>query len=93
MFTINGRANDSTAIDAKTNEIVATFPLDGKPEFCAADGAGKLYVNMEDSSEVVEIDAAKTAVTRRVSLAAVRRPSGLAIDVQGQEALLGVRQQ
>jgi DNA-binding beta-propeller fold protein YncE len=85
VFTFNGRSNDSTAIDAKTNEIVATFPLNGKPEFCVADGAGKIYNNLEDKSEVIEIDAAKPAVTRRTSLAPAESPSGLAIDVKNKK--------
>jgi DNA-binding beta-propeller fold protein YncE len=85
VFTFNGRSNDSTAIDAKTNEIVATFPLNGKPEFCVVDGAGKLYNNLEDKSEVIEIDAAKPAVLRRTSLAPAEGPSGLAIDVKNKK--------
>jgi len=85
VFTFNGGSNDSTVIDAKTNEIVATLPLNGKPEFCVADGAGKLYNNLEDKSEVIEIDAAKPTVTRRVSLAPAEGPSGLAIDVKNKK--------
>ena len=85
VFTFNGRSNDSTAIDAKTNEIVGTFPLNGKPEFCVVDGAGKLYNNLEDKSEVIEIDAAKPAVLRRTSLAPAEGPSGLAIDVKNKK--------
>ena len=85
VFTFNGRSNDSTAINAKTNEIVATFPLEGKPEVCVVDGAGKIYANLEDKSEVIEIDAAKPAVTRRTSLAPAEGPSGLAIDVKNKK--------
>jgi DNA-binding beta-propeller fold protein YncE len=85
VFTFNGRSNDSTAIDAKTNEIVATFPLEGKPEFCVVDGTGKIYNNLEDKSEVIEIDAAKPAVLRRASLAPAEGPSGLAIDVKNRK--------
>ncbi|HEY3442317.1 MAG TPA: YncE family protein [Paludibaculum sp.] len=85
IFTFNGRSNDSTAIDAKTNEIVKTFPVGDKPEFCVADGAGKLYVNIENTSEIVEIDATKPGVTRRGSLAPCEGPSGLAIDVKNRK--------
>ena len=85
VFTFNGRSNDSTAIDAKTNEIVKTFPVGNKPEFCVVDGAGKLYANMEDTSEIVEIDAAKPAVLRRAPLAPCDGPSGLAIDVKNKK--------
>ena len=52
---------------------------------CAVDGAGKLYVNIENSSEIVEIDAAKPGVTRRASLAPCEGPSGLAIDVKNKK--------
>jgi YVTN family beta-propeller protein len=85
VFTFNGRSNDSSVIDAKTGQVVATLPLNGKPEFCAADGAGKLYNNLEDKSEVVEIDAAKPEVTRRTSILPCEGPSGLAIDTKGKK--------
>ncbi len=85
VFTFNGRSSDSTAIDAKTNEIVGTFKLGGKPEFCAADGAGRLYNNLEDTSEVIEIDPAKLTVLRRTSLAPAEGPSGLAIDAKNKK--------
>jgi DNA-binding beta-propeller fold protein YncE len=80
VFTFNGRSNDSTAIDAKTGEPLTTFPVGGKPEFCVADGTGKLYLNLEDKSSIVEIDAAKPAVLRTASLAPCDSPSGLALD-------------
>jgi len=82
IFTFNGRSNDSTAIDPKTNEVIKSFPLGGKPEECAVDGTGKIYVNLEDSSEIIEIDAAKTTITRHASLSPCDSPSGLAIDVK-----------
>jgi YVTN family beta-propeller protein len=82
VFTFNGRSGDSTVIDAKTNAVVATLPLGGKPEFCVADGTGKLYNNLEDKSELLEIDAAKPAVLRRTSLAPCDEPSGLAFDAK-----------
>jgi DNA-binding beta-propeller fold protein YncE len=82
VFAFNGRSSDSTAIDAKTGEPLSTFPVGGKPEFCAADGAGKIYVNLEDKSSIAEIDAAKPAVLRTASLAPCEEPSGLAIDTK-----------
>ena len=86
VFTFNGRSNDSTVIDAKTGEPLSTFPVGGKPEFCVVDGAGKLYVNLEDKSSIIEIDAAKSAVLRTASLSPCEEPSGLAID--GKDGVL-----
>ena len=85
IFTFNGRSHDSTAIDPKTNEVITTFSVDGKPEECASDGSGKLYVNLEDSSEIVAIDAAKPAVLQHASLSPCESPSGLAIDTKNKK--------
>jgi DNA-binding beta-propeller fold protein YncE len=85
IFTMNHSGNDATAIDARTGEVLKTFPLGPAPEFCVVDGAGKLYVNLEGSSEVVEIDAAKSEVSRRASLAPAEAPTGLAIDVKNRK--------
>jgi YVTN family beta-propeller protein len=84
VFTFNGRSKDTTAIDAKTGNVEGTIPLGGKPEFSAADGKGKIYVNIEDTSEIAEIDAAKLTVTKRYSLAPCEEPSGLAMDVKNR---------
>ncbi len=85
IFTFNGRSNDSTVIDPKTNEVIKTLPLTGKPEECAADGTGKIYVNLEDSNEIIEMDAAKPAILRHASLSPCESPSGLAIDVKNKK--------
>ncbi len=85
IFTFNGRTNDSTAIDPATNEVIKTFPVGGKPEACQPDGTGKLYLNLEDSSEIVEIDAAKMTVLRHSSMSPCESPSGLAIDVKDKK--------
>lgn len=85
IFTMNGRSSDSTDIDPKTNEVIKSFPLGGKPEECAPDGTGKIYVNLEDSSEIAEIDADKTTVTRHASLAPCDSPSGIAIDTKDKK--------
>ena len=82
VFTFNGRSNDATAIDAKTGMVVGTIPLGGKPEFPVADDKGHVYANIEDKSEIVEIDAAKATVTKHYPLAPCMEPSGLAIDVK-----------
>lgn len=80
-FSFNGAANSATAIDGRTGSSVATIPLGGRPEFAASDGAGRIFVNLEDSSAMVEIDSKANRVTRRWPLAPCESPSGLAIDV------------
>jgi YVTN family beta-propeller protein len=82
VFTFNGRSNDATIIDAATGNVLATLPLGGKPEFATTDGAGAVYVNIEDTSEVVTIDPAKAVVTKRCSLKPGEEPSGMALDAK-----------
>lgn len=80
VFTFNGRSKNATAFDAVTGKVAATIALGGKPEFSVADGKGKIYANIEDTHEIVELDANHLTVTKRYSLRPCESPSGLAID-------------
>jgi DNA-binding beta-propeller fold protein YncE len=82
VFTMNGRSGDSTAVDAKSNTVAGTIKLDGRPEFAAVDGKGHVYVNIEDKSEIQEIDARNLKVLRTWPLAPGDGPSGLTIDAR-----------
>src|SRR5216684_6880091 len=80
IFTFNGGSQDTTAIDASMGKVAGTVALGGKPEFAVSDEKGHVYVNIEDKSEVAQLDANKLAVDARLSLAPGEEPSGLAID-------------
>jgi YVTN family beta-propeller protein len=82
VFAFNGASKDATVIDASSNKVIATIPLPGKPEFSATDGRGNVFVNIEDTSQLLRIDAATLKVTAAWSLAPCNAPSGLAIDVE-----------
>ena len=84
VFAFNGRSRSATAIDATTGKAVGNIALPGKPEFSVADGKGKVYVNIEDTAEIVEIDAAKATVTKKYALTGCEGPSGLAIDTKAR---------
>jgi DNA-binding beta-propeller fold protein YncE len=84
VFTFNGRTGNATAIDAATNEVVGTVDIGGKPEFAVTDGKGTIFVNNEDTSEIVAFDAKSLEVTKRWSIAPGEGPSGLAIDLKGE---------
>lgn len=89
VFGFNGRSSDATAIDAKDGKVAGTIPLEGRPEFAAADGKGHVYVNIEDKSEVVELDAKKLTVLHRWSLAPCEEPSGMAMDTKSRRVFSG----
>ncbi|MGO9016971.1 MAG: YncE family protein [Syntrophobacteraceae bacterium] len=89
VFTFNGRSHDATVFNAASGEVVATIALDGKPEFATADGKGKVYVNIENTSEVAEIDSQKLSVTKRFSLKPGEEPTGMAIDREHHRVFSG----
>ena len=89
VFAMNGRSGDATAIDATTGTVAGTVPLGGKPEFAVADGHGRIYVNIEDKSELVALDSHKLAVVARWPLTPCEEPTGLAIDLKRRRLFAG----
>jgi len=89
VFTFNGRSKNATVIDAAKGTVVSNIPLDGKPEFAAADGKGMVYVNIEDKGELTSIDAKKAAVVSSWPLTGCEEPSGLAIDAKNRITFSG----
>ena len=80
VFTFNGGSATATAIDAATGAVLGIVPLSGKPEFAVHDGNGKVFVNIEDRSEIMAFDARTLAIQAHWPLAPCQEPSGLAID-------------
>src|SRR5215831_7169037 len=84
VFAFNGRSRSATVVDAKAGTVAATIPLPGKPEFSVADGKGHVYTNIEDTNEIVEIDAAKAVVAKKYALTGCEGPSGMAMDLKAR---------
>lgn len=82
VWTFNGKSNTASVIDPSSKRVVATVALPGKPEFAVADAAGHIFVNIEDKSELAQIDASSNKLLKTWSLAPCQSPSGLAIDVK-----------
>ena len=80
VFAFNGRSGDVTVLDAKDGKVAGTIALGGKPELAASDGKGTVFVNLEDKSEVVALDARDLKVKARWPLSPCQEPTGLAID-------------
>ena len=81
VFTLNGKSNNSTAIDANNGQVVGTVALGGKPEEPALDGRGNMFVNLEDKSSIMEFDTKTLAVKGTWPLAPCEGPSALSADV------------
>jgi YVTN family beta-propeller protein len=82
VFLMQGDPHSMTVIDTTTDSVVATIHLSGQPEFAAVDGAGKLYVNIEDKSEIQRVDTKTGKVDATWPIPACDSPHGLAIDAK-----------
>ncbi len=80
VFTFNGASNDVTALDAATGKVLGTIPVGGKPEFAQSDRHGTVFVNIEDTSEILALDTRKLVVKSRWPIAPGEEASGLAFD-------------
>ncbi|RZJ26677.1 MAG: YncE family protein, partial [Flavobacterium sp.] len=80
VFVYNAKSHDATVLDANSNKVIATVPLEGKPEFSVTNGKGLIYVNIEDKNQIKVIDASTLKVLHTWSIAPGDEPSGLAID-------------
>jgi DNA-binding beta-propeller fold protein YncE len=76
--------------DPKTAKI-ESIDLGGKPEFLAADGAGKVYVNLEDKDQVAVVDLKAKKVLAHWPVAPGGSPVGLSIDPQKRRLFVGCR--
>ena len=91
VFSLNGDAHSSTVIDVGKDALVTNIPLGGKPEYGVSAGDGKVYANLTDTSEVVEIDAESATVTHRWSTAPCKQPVAMAIDKVHHRLFSGCR--
>ncbi len=82
VWAFDAGSNAVSIIDPQTAKVVQTVELGGNPEFGVADGAGHVWVNVESTSEVVELGVVDGTILRRTSLAPGDGPTGLAYDAK-----------
>jgi DNA-binding beta-propeller fold protein YncE len=91
VFAMNGSSDSATAINAADGTVSGTIALGGGPEFAVVDGKGSLWVNLEDKSEMLQIDTKALKVVNRWPLAPCQEPSSLAFDAQNRRLFAGCR--
>lgn len=90
VFALNHGSGDITVIDpANLGAAPATIAVGGALEFGAVDGKGRLYVNVEDKSEVVAIDIKQGKVIAHWPVGPGEEPTGLDIDPQHRRLFVG----
>lgn len=81
LYTFNGKSADVTVLDALSLKVLDTIAVGGRPEFAVGDGAGRIYLNIEDKAEIAVLDVAGNKVLARWALPGCAEPTGLALDV------------
>ncbi len=89
IITCNGRSKNLSVIDPVQNKVVDSVDVGGKPETAVSDGAGKIFVNIEDKNEIVAIDAKTFKVLNHWSIAPADGPTGLCYDRQTKRLFAG----
>jgi len=81
VWVFNHTGKSATRIEAASGKVLATIPLTGTGETGQSDGAGKVFVNVEDAPGQVDvIDVAAGKVSTSWPVAPGSTPTGMALD-------------
>ena len=89
VWCFNADGHSVTVIQAGDNTVLKTIDLGGAPEFAVADGKGRVFVNLEDKSQLLKIDSNKMAVLEHWDIAPGDSPSSLSLDGKGHRLFIG----
>jgi DNA-binding beta-propeller fold protein YncE len=78
-------------LDPATGKADAAVELGGKPEFLAADGQGKAYINLVDKDQVAVVDTKIMKVINKWPTTPGGSPVGMAMDVAKRRLFIGCR--
>src|ERR1700687_1507999 len=91
IFTNNHGSHDISAIDAATGELVGTVKVEGDGEEAIIGADGLIYVNSEDTAEVVVFDPKSLESKKRFRIGWAKTPTGLAYDAKTNRLFIGCR--
>jgi len=80
VWVFNHTGMSATQIEAASGKVGATIPLTGTAESGQSDGAGKVFVNIEDKDQIDVIDIAAKKVSASWPVAPGTSPTGMALD-------------
>jgi YVTN family beta-propeller protein len=90
VFTNNHGSHDISVIDAKTGQVTGRVKVDGDGE-SAVVADGVVYLNLEDTNEVVVFDPKSLEVKKRFPIGVAKTPTGLAYDAKTKRLFIGCR--
>lgn len=81
----------SADVDVKTGKADAAVDLGGKPEFLAADGQGKAFINLEDKDQIAVVDTKTMKVINKWPVSPGGSPVGMSMDRAHRRLFVGCR--
>ena len=78
-------------LDVASGKAEPAVELGGKPEFLAADGQGKAYINLVDKDQVAVVDTRAMKVLNKWPTAPGGSPVGMSMDVVHRRLFVGCR--
>jgi hypothetical protein len=81
----------SPELDPATGKADSAVELGGKPEFLAADGQGRAYINLVDKDQVAVVDTKTMKVLNKWPTAPGGSPVGMSMDVERRRLFVGCR--
>jgi YVTN family beta-propeller protein len=89
IITCNGRGKNLSIIDPISYKLIDSIAVGGKPETAVSNGAGKVYVNVEDKNEIVVVDMKTLSVEAHWPIGPGEEPTGLVIDKKTNRLFAG----
>lgn len=77
VAVVGNRSGNVDLIDPRSGASGGSITVGGTLEYAAADGRGKVFVNVEDKNEVAAIDVKTRQVIGRYKMAGCEEPTGL----------------
>ena len=90
VFTNNHGTHDISVINAETGDVVGTVKVAGDGESAVIAG-DMIYVNIDDTDEVVAFDPKSLEVKKRFPIGVAKTPTGLAYDDRTKRLFIGCR--
>lgn len=80
LFVMNRDSQDISVIDGAGKKVIATIKVGSNGESAASDGRGNLFVNIEGTSKLAQINARTRKLVHLYPLAPGEEPTGLSYD-------------
>ena len=87
LWVMNPGDGSVTVIDPASAKVLGAVEVGGSLELGAADGRGRLYINVEDRNAVAVIDTRSRKLLRREALPGCDGPTGIAYDAATNETV------